>query len=107
MSNETITDKKLFICCSQNKRQYYKAKIRNFYLQGILLSDDIYDADIVLHIQDGRPDQHVCQEITIASERKLPIHIVDQNMMNRHLMSLLLDNTLYNHDQIFEIDRER
>ena len=71
MSNETITDKKLFICCSQNKRQYYKAKIRNFYLQGILLSDDIYDADIVLHIQDGRPDQHVCQEITIASERKL------------------------------------
>lgn len=107
MRNEYITDTKLFICCPKNKRQYYKAKIRNFYLERILLSDDIYEADVVLHIQDGRADQSVCQEINIARERKLPIHTVDQNMVNRHLMSLLLDNTLYDHSYSFDNDRER
>lgn len=107
MSNEYITDTKLYICCPKNKKQYYKAKIRNFYLNGILLSDDIYEADMVLHIQDGRDDQSVCHELNVATERNIPIHTVDQSLMNRHLMSLLLDNTLYDHQHSFENDRER
>lgn len=107
MRNEHITDTRLYVCCPKSKRQYYKARIRNFYLEGILLSDDIHEADAVLHIQDGRSDPEVCQELSIARQRRIPVHTVDRNMMNRHLMALLLDNRLYDHQYSFENDRER
>lgn len=99
-----VQDKKIYICCPKNKRQVYKSKLKNYYIDKVLYTDDLDEADMLLYIADGK---FKAPELTIAQKRNIPIQKVEKNMINRQLMTALIYNTLYQHEHGYSMECER